>query len=134
MPVCDGPEARPPLTHEPVSFSRVNLTQLFDLSLVGRANETALEWSGSEYTFGDLERGSNRVANALLASGLVKGDRLCVQRANGIEMIELFLACVKTGIIFVPVNVLYREREVAHITGDAEPRVFFGAESEFPRG
>ena len=36
-------------------------------------------------------------------------------------MIDLFLACVKLGVIFVPVNILYREREIAHIVGDAEP-------------
>lgn len=36
-------------------------------------------------------------------------------------MIDLYLACVKTGVIFVPVNVLYREREVSHIVRDAEP-------------
>ena len=37
-------------------------------------------------------------------------------------MIDLYLAAVKLGVIFVPINILYREREIAHITGDAEPR------------
>ena len=36
-------------------------------------------------------------------------------------MIDIFLACVKTGIIFVPINILYRDREIAHILSDAEP-------------
>ena len=121
-------------SHLRVSFLPVNLTQLLDVSLTARANEPGLEWEGREYSFGEIERGSNRVANALLASGFVKGDRLCVQRANAIEMIELFLACVKTGIIFVPVNVLYRDREVAHITGDAEPRQFLGPAAPIPKG
>jgi malonyl-CoA/methylmalonyl-CoA synthetase len=53
---------------------------------------------------------------------LTKGDRLCVYLSNRIELIDIFLACVKLGVIFVPVNILYREREIAHITGDAEPR------------
>jgi malonyl-CoA/methylmalonyl-CoA synthetase len=39
-------------------------------------------------------------------------------------MIDLYLACAKLGVIFVPVNVLYREREVAHIRNDAEPALF----------
>jgi malonyl-CoA/methylmalonyl-CoA synthetase len=101
---------------------RVNLLHLFDLSLIARADDVALEWQGATYSFGDLDRRSNRVAHALLARGFEKGDRLCVYMANSIELIDVFLACVKLGVIFVPINILYREREIAHITADAEPR------------
>ena len=102
----------------------MNLLHLFDLSLVARAERPALEWAGETYTFADVERRSNRVARALQARGFAKGDRLCVHLANRIELVDLYLACVKLGVIFVPVNILYRERELAHITGDAEPREF----------
>ena len=44
-----------------------------------------------------------------------------VQLANRLELLDLFLACLNLGAVFVPVNVLYREREVGHIVGDAEP-------------
>jgi len=102
----------------------VNLLHLFDLSLVARAHEPALEWAGETFTFADVERRSNRVANALRGCGFVKGDRLCVRLANRIELIDLYLACVKLGVIFVPINILYRDREIAHIVNDAEPREF----------
>jgi len=101
----------------------VNLLHLFDLSLIERADEVAIEWAGERYTFGEIEARSNRAAHALLARGFERGDRLCVYLANRIELIDLFLACVKLGVIFVPINVLYREREIAHIVGDAEPRL-----------
>jgi len=100
----------------------VNLLHLFDLSLVTRRDEVALEWQGASFTFGEIERRSNRVAHALRARGLAKGDRLCVYLGNRIELVDIYLACVKLGVIFVPINVLYRDREIAHITGDAEPR------------
>ena len=100
----------------------MNLLHLFDLSLIARRDEIALEWSGAEFTFGDIERRSNRVAHALRARGLGKGDRLCVYLGNRIELIDIYLACVKLGVIFVPINILYRDREIAHITNDAEPR------------
>ncbi len=100
----------------------MNLLHLFDLSLVARRGEVALEWQGAEFTFGEIERRSNRVAHALRARGLSRGDRLCVYLGNRIELIDIYLACVKLGVIFVPINILYREREIAHITGDAEPR------------
>jgi malonyl-CoA/methylmalonyl-CoA synthetase len=112
----------------------VHLLHLFDLSLHLRADEPALEWNGATYTFGELETRSNQVANALVAQGFRKGDRLCVYLANSLELIDLYLACVKTGVIFVPVNILYREREIAHITSDAEPRAFIRDISEIPRG
>lgn len=107
----------------------MHLLHLFDSSLQLRESAVALEWNGAEYTFGDLELRSNRVADALRARGFQKGDRLCAQLANRIELIDLYLACVKLGVIFVPVNVLYRDREVAHIVGDAEPRAFLTAEN-----
>jgi malonyl-CoA/methylmalonyl-CoA synthetase len=110
----------------------VNLLHLFDLSLVTRRDQVALEWQGAAFTFGEIERRSNRVAHALRARGLAKGDRLCVYLANRIELIDLYLACVKLGVIFVPINILYREREIAHITGDAEPRWMI-TEAELPQ-
>ncbi|HSY48623.1 MAG TPA: acyl-CoA synthetase [Thermoanaerobaculia bacterium] len=109
----------------------MNLLHLFDLSLTLRRDEVALEWGGAEFTFGEIERRSNRLANALRARGLAKGDRLCGYLVNRIELIDLYLACVKLGVIYVPVNILYRDREMAHIIGDAEPRYVI-TEAELP--
>ncbi|HJQ37412.1 MAG TPA: AMP-binding protein, partial [Thermoanaerobaculia bacterium] len=64
------------------------------------------------------------MAGELAARGLRAGDRLCVQLPNGLEFLDLFLACVRTGVILVPINVLYRERELSHILRDAEPKAF----------
>ncbi len=102
------------------------LLDLFAPSLVGRADEPALELGSAggpveTLTFGDVEVRANRTARALAARGLRAGDRLAVQLPNRLEFLDLFLACLKLGVIFVPVNVLYREREVGHIVGDAEP-------------
>ncbi len=72
-------------------------------------------------TFGDVERRSNRMAHTLLGRGVSAGDRLAFYLTNRIEIIDLWIACLKLGVIVVPVNVLYREREITHIVGDAEP-------------
>ena len=99
----------------------MNLSNLFDLSLGGRRESVALEFEGRSYTFADIDVRSNRVANLLLHRGLKQGDRLCAHLANCVEMIDLYLACMKLGVIFVPINILYREREISHILNDAEP-------------
>ena len=102
--------------------NKVNLSHVFDLSLAARRDVVGLEWNGREYTFGEIDARSHRTAAALASRGFARGDRLCVYLANRIELIDLFLACVKLGVIFVPINILYREREIAHIVADAEPK------------
>jgi len=114
----------------------MNLLHLFDFSLVGRRDQPALEFVASDgrredRTFGEIENASNRFAHALSTGGLVAGDRLCICLPNGAEVIELFLACVKLGVIYVPVNILYREREVGHIVSDAQPKAVVTA-TELP--
>ena len=102
----------------------MNLTQLFDLSFQGRRDQPALEFEGRTFTFGEIDGRSNRLAQCLARRGLKAGDRLCVYLGNSVEMIDLYLACVKLGVIFVPVNILYRDREIDHILKDAEPAAF----------
>ena len=115
----------------------MTLTQLFDLSLRGRAGDVALEFDGGAYTFGEIDARSDRMAQYLLSRGLKTGDRLALQLPNCVEMIDLYLACVKLGVIFVPVNVLYKEREIGHILNDAVPALFLTEPpdaSSFPAG
>ncbi|NBO64114.1 MAG: long-chain fatty acid--CoA ligase [Acidobacteria bacterium] len=106
----------------------MQLIDLFNLSLIGRSDVTALEYEkpGGGYlslTFGELDTRSNRVAGLLHSKGLVSGDRLAIFLVNRVEFIDLLLACLKMGVIVVPINVLYRHREIAHIVTDAAPRL-----------
>ena len=102
------------------------LLQLFDPSLRGHADVPALECDRADaprvsLTFGELEARSNRFAATLRARGLARGDRLAFFLANRVEIIDLWLAGVKLGLIIVPINMLYRERELRHILTDAAP-------------
>lgn len=104
----------------------MSLLHLFDPSLLGRADVPAIEFdpaSGPRFTatFGELERRSNRLAGVLTARGLAQGDRIAFFLANRVEIVDLWLAGVKLGLIVVPINVLYRERELRHILTDAAP-------------
>jgi len=104
----------------------MSLLTLFDPSLLGRADVPALEFErpdGTRFTgtFGEMERRSNRLAHVLRARGLNPGDRVAFFLANRVEIIDLWLAGAKLGLIVVPINVLYRERELRHILTDAAP-------------
>jgi malonyl-CoA/methylmalonyl-CoA synthetase len=107
----------------------MTLTDLFDLSFKGRRDAVALEFRDRTYTFGELDSRSNRLAQLFLKKGLATGDRLCVYLVNSVEMIDIYLACVKLGVIFVPINILYRDREISHILSDADPRALISDES-----
>jgi malonyl-CoA/methylmalonyl-CoA synthetase len=105
----------------------MHLTELFDLSFRGRADRVGLEYADASgtirtLTFGDVDARASRMAHELTARGLSRGDRLCAHLGNRVEFLDLFLACARLGVIFVPMNILYRERELRHIVGDAEPR------------
>lgn len=104
----------------------MQLADLFNLSLIGRAAAVALEHDCPDGTvarlsFGDLDLRSNRLARLLSSRGIARGDRLGFFLPNRVEFIDLFLACIKLGVIVVPINVLYKEREIAHIAGDSRP-------------
>jgi malonyl-CoA/methylmalonyl-CoA synthetase len=104
----------------------MSLLDLYDLSLQGRRDVPALDVSEAPggwrtFTFGDLDLRSNRLAHVLAARGVRPGDRIAFCLPNRVAVIDLWLAVVKLGAIAVPINVLYRGREIAHILGDAAP-------------
>jgi len=105
----------------------MSLLSLYDLSLRGRRDAPALEVDGASgethtFTFGDLDARSDRLAQVFAARGVLAGDRIAFCLTNGVAVIDLWLAMVKLGAIVVPINVLYRGREIAHILADAAPR------------
>jgi malonyl-CoA/methylmalonyl-CoA synthetase len=111
-------------------YSRaVSLPSLFALTFRDRASHVALEWACQEYTFADLDQRANRMAAALTARGLTRGDRLALYLPNRLEYLDLFLAATRLGVIVVPINVLYRERELGHILQDASPRAMVRVEA-----
>ena len=120
----------------------MSLVDLYDASLIGRSRQPAVEYDRpgggtAALTFGEMDSRSNRLALLLAARGLSHGDRLAFYLANRVEIVDLWIACMKLGVVMVPINVLYKEREIVHILGDAEPRAVVttaGQAAEFPPG
>jgi malonyl-CoA/methylmalonyl-CoA synthetase len=104
----------------------MTLLALLDQTLLRTPSRAALEVETREgalheYTFADLESRSNRLAHELRDRGISRGDRIAFLLQNCVEIVDLWLACVKLGVIAVPINVLYQAREIAHIVSDAQP-------------
>jgi malonyl-CoA/methylmalonyl-CoA synthetase len=73
-------------------------------------------------TAGDLDRASRRVAARLAGAGLRPGDRILMSAGTSVDLVEAHVAALRLGLVVVPANTAYREREIAHLVGDAGPR------------
>jgi malonyl-CoA/methylmalonyl-CoA synthetase len=70
----------------------------------------------------ELERRSRAIASRLYAAGLRRGDRLLVGAPNSIDLVCALVGALRLGLVVVPANTAYRERELAHLVRDAGPR------------
>lgn len=78
---------------------------------------------GIHYTYGDLDSISGRFARLIADLGAKPGDRLVAQTEKSPEALFLYLACLRAGVIYVPLNTAYRPAELEYFLGDAEPRI-----------
>ncbi|WP_198972812.1 malonate--CoA ligase [Xylophilus sp. ASV27] len=85
---------------------------------------TAIETdSGLYYTWRDLDRASARIANLLKSLKLAKGARVAVQVEKSVEAVLLYLATLRAGYVFLPLNTAYQRAEIEYFIGNAEPEV-----------
>ena len=79
----------------------------------------AIDGDGRRLTFGELDAASNRAANALIAAGVERGDRVGFVDRNGSEYWEVFLGALKAGAVLVPLNFRLNAEEIAWSLEDA---------------
>ena len=79
---------------------------------------------GRVFTFAALEALSARLARLLVRHGAGRGDRMAVQVEKSPEALALYLAALRAGLVFVPMNPAYRAGEVSWILENAEPALF----------
>jgi malonyl-CoA/methylmalonyl-CoA synthetase len=79
---------------------------------------------GSAVSYGELEAGAGRLAALLLAKGVKPGDRVAVQTAKSVQAVMLYLAVLKVGAAFLPLNTAYTPAEIDYFLADAEPALF----------
>ena len=79
---------------------------------------------GRRISYGELEAGVGRLAALLIARGVVPGDRVAIQAEKSPEAVMLYLATLKVGAVFLPLNTAYTAAEIDYFLKDAEPKVF----------
>ena len=93
-----------------------------------RGDTPAFTYGDEVITFAEIEENSNRVANALLALGIAKGERLSFLGKNHPLYFEALLGAAKIGAVMTPVNWRLAAPEVAYILDNASSRIVFVGE------
>ena len=79
---------------------------------------------GTQISYRDLQHGAGQLAALLIARGVGPGDRVAVQTEKTPQAVMLYLATLKAGAIFLPLNTAYTASEVDYFLTDAEPALF----------
>ena len=98
------------------------LRAAFPTDLEQVAIETA-DAAPLHYTWRDLERGTAMLANLLDSLELPAGSRVAVQTEKSVEALMLYLAVLRAGLVYLPLNTAYQSAEMTYFIGDAEPAV-----------
>ncbi|KAA5605870.1 malonyl-CoA synthase [Roseospira marina] len=101
-----------------------SLYALMESRIPGDRSRVLLETGdGGSYSYAQAETAAIRMARALADRGVAKGDRVAVQVDKSPEALFLYLACLRAGFVFLPMNTAYRPDEVDYLVGNAEPSV-----------
>jgi long-chain acyl-CoA synthetase len=114
----------------------LNLASFLEDNVRERPNKTAFIYNSFQLDFVTLNAMANQVANALVGLGVRKGDKVALMCPNIPFFPIVYFAILKVGAVAVPLNVLFRKREVIYHLTDSETKVFFAFEGteQLPMG
>ncbi len=104
------------------------LRSAFPADLTAVAVETD---TGLNYSWLDLERATAMLANLLVSLKLPAGSRIAVQVEKSAEAMLLYLATLRAGYVFLPLNTAYQSAEIEYFIGNAEPAVVVCSKKNF---
>ncbi|MCC6796458.1 MAG: long-chain fatty acid--CoA ligase [Candidatus Hydrogenedentes bacterium] len=114
----------------------LNLAIILENSARERPNHTAIVYGQFRLDYQTVNAMANQVANGLVKAGIRKGDKVALSCPNLPYFPIIYFGVLKAGAVFVPLNVLLRDREVAYHLSDSDARIFicFEGTQELPIG
>ncbi|MEO8025832.1 MAG: AMP-binding protein, partial [Bryobacteraceae bacterium] len=109
-----------------------SLYHLLTLAASQYRHRTATAFQGAELTFGELKEQAERLASALHAMGISKGDRVGIMMPNSPQYMIAFFALMRLGAICANFNPAYTAREVEHQANDAGIRAMITLDTIAP--
>src|SRR5665647_322271 len=112
------------MTEKTISSGNANLFAALRAAFPRDLDAVSVETdNGLFYSWRDLDRASAMLANLLASLDLPEGARIAVQVEKSVEAMLLYLATLRAGFVFLPLNIAYQSVEMAYFIGDAEPAV-----------
>lgn len=106
-------------------MSSGNMFSLFAGRIEMEAGKPFIERSdGSVLSYAAMGAQTARMANLLLGLGIAAGDRVAVQVDKSVESLVFYLACLRLGAVYIPLNPAYTVAELRYLLADAEPGLF----------
>src|SRR6266436_2423119 len=114
----------------------LNLAVLLDDSTRERPQRTAIVCEGTRLSYAELNAAANQVANGLIQAGIRKGDTIGLTCNNVPYFPIVYYGILKTGAVVMPMNILYKSREIAYNLHDSDAKAYFCLEGtpELPIG
>ena len=103
----------------------------FPADLDGAAIETADTPQPLRYSWRDIDRGTAMLANLIASLALPADSRIAVQTGKSVEALMLYLAVLRAGHVYLPLNPAYQSSELDYFIGNAEPAVVVCAGDDF---
>ena len=100
----------------------LNLGQNLKINAKKFPEKVAIKDRRRSFTYPQLNQRTNRLAHSLLGLGLAKGDKVAVLLENCIEIVEVYLATAKTGLIIVPINFRLAGNEIEYIVNNSDAK------------
>ncbi|MCR9213869.1 MAG: AMP-binding protein [Proteobacteria bacterium] len=99
-----------------------NLYTLFENSFPDDRTLTVFEGPEiASWTFADITSLSAQMTHLMVELGAAPGDRVAVQVGKSVEAVVLYLACLRAGLVYLPLNTAYKSAEIDYFLGDAKP-------------
>ncbi|MFC2002189.1 class I adenylate-forming enzyme family protein [Chloroflexota bacterium] len=101
----------------------MTLNLMLEKTVKRYANKTAIVLGERRVSYAELDKDSNKLANALIKMGVRKGDRVAMLLPNSPEFVTVYLGIIKTGAVAVPLDTRYKANELAFLFDNCQPKV-----------
>ncbi len=117
-------------------YNKINRWVIADIlkrSAYRYPDKTALSFNGKNFTYGELERECNKVANALIDLGIKKYDRVAILAHNTLHHVLTWFACCKIGAIYLAINYLLKGNDIKYCINHSESKIFIIEDELYPQ-
>lgn len=111
-----------------------SILELFDYQTIANPKQLALQLGNQQLSYQELQEQSNQLAHYLLNQGINKGDVIGVCLNTSFEQILCFLAILKTGAVYLPIDPSYPSKRITYMLEDAQPTVVLSTKTTVSKG